>query len=74
MEYDLLTYKNIPKHWIIQSIKCCVIFYMIYMELFMFYVNETVIEPEKALPNSIFILDGIITENQGMARSYFSRG
>ncbi|KAF0771145.1 Uncharacterized protein FWK35_00003046 [Aphis craccivora] len=32
------------------------------------------IEPEKALPKSVFIFDDIITENQKIARTYFSRG
>ncbi|KAL4123320.1 hypothetical protein QTP88_015517 [Uroleucon formosanum] len=41
--------------------------------LFTFYENEQVIEPEKALPNSVFIFDDIITENQKIARTYFSR-
>ncbi|KAL4153748.1 hypothetical protein QTP88_001581 [Uroleucon formosanum] len=44
------------------------------IELFTFYENEKVIEPEKALPNSVFIFDDIITENQKIARTYFSRG
>jgi len=42
--------------------------------LFTFYENEQVIEPEKALPYSVFIFDDIITENQKIARTYFSRG
>jgi len=42
--------------------------------LFTFYENELVIEPEKALPNSVFIFDDIITENEKIARTYFSRG
>ncbi|KAE9526188.1 hypothetical protein AGLY_013819 [Aphis glycines] len=44
------------------------------IKLFTFYENEQVIEPEKALPNSVFIFDDIITENQKIARTYFSRG
>ena len=44
------------------------------LKLFTFYENEQVIEPEKALPNSVFIFDDIITENQTIARTYFSRG
>ncbi|KAL4092501.1 hypothetical protein QTP88_027002 [Uroleucon formosanum] len=43
------------------------------IKLFTFYENEQVIEPEKALPNSVFIFDDIITENQKIARTYFSR-
>jgi len=42
--------------------------------LFTFYENEQVIEPEKALPNSVFIFEDIIAENQKIARTYFSRG
>jgi len=44
------------------------------VQLFTFYENEQVIEPEKALPNSVFIFDDIISENQKIARTYFFRG
>lgn len=44
------------------------------VKLFTFYDNETVIVPEKALPNSVFIFDDIISESQNIVRSYFSRG
>ena len=44
------------------------------MKLFIFYENEEVILPEKALPNSVFIFDDVICENQSIVRSYFSRG
>ncbi|KAL4123055.1 hypothetical protein QTP88_015287 [Uroleucon formosanum] len=43
------------------------------IKLFTFNENEQVIEPEKALPNSVYIFDDIITENQKIARTYFSR-
>jgi hypothetical protein len=39
-----------------------------------FYENEEVISPEKVLPNSVFIMDDVIGENQGVIREYFSRG
>lgn len=44
------------------------------IQLFTFYENEQVIEPEKALPNSVYILDDILTERQGVCRSIFARG
>ncbi|KAL4142041.1 hypothetical protein QTP88_004573 [Uroleucon formosanum] len=44
------------------------------IQLFTFYENEQVIELERALPNSVFIFDDIITENKRFARTYFSRG
>ncbi|KAL4090178.1 hypothetical protein QTP88_025077 [Uroleucon formosanum] len=43
------------------------------IKLFTFYENEKVIAPEKALPNSVFIFDDIISENQKIAKTYFSR-
>ncbi|KAL4127490.1 hypothetical protein QTP88_011657 [Uroleucon formosanum] len=43
------------------------------IQLFTFYENEKVIAPEEALPNSVFIFDDIISENQKIARTYFSR-
>ncbi|KAL4113385.1 hypothetical protein QTP88_012935 [Uroleucon formosanum] len=43
------------------------------IKLFTFYENEKVIAPEEALPNSVFIFDDIISENQKIARTYFSR-
>jgi len=44
------------------------------IHLFKYHDNETVVAPETALPNSVFILDDIICENQNIVRSYFSRG
>ncbi|KAF0703252.1 Uncharacterized protein FWK35_00031666, partial [Aphis craccivora] len=44
------------------------------IQLFTFYENEQVIEPEKALPNSVYILDDILTERRGVCRSIFARG
>lgn len=44
------------------------------VNLFKFHDNETVIAPEKALSNSVFIFDDIIMENQNIVRAYFSRG
>jgi len=44
------------------------------IKLFTYYENDEVIAPEKALPNSVFIFDDIICENQNIVRSYFSRG
>jgi hypothetical protein len=44
------------------------------MNIFTFFENEAVISPEKVLPNSIFIMDDVITENQSVIREYFSRG
>lgn len=44
------------------------------IKLFTFHDNDKVIAPEKALPNSVFIFDDIICENQNIVRSYFSRG
>lgn len=43
------------------------------IQLFTFYENEQVVAPEEALPNSVFIFDDIIAENQKIARTYFSR-
>ncbi|KAL4104851.1 hypothetical protein QTP88_020127 [Uroleucon formosanum] len=42
------------------------------IKLFTLYENEKVIAPEEALPNSVFIFDDIISENQKIARTYFS--
>ena len=42
--------------------------------MFTFYENEQVIEPERALPNSVFIFDDVICENQNIVHSYFFRG
>lgn len=44
------------------------------VNLFKFHENETVIAPEKALPNSVFIFDDVICETQNIVRAYFSRG
>jgi len=43
------------------------------VKLFKFINNETVIQLEKALPNSVFLFDDVITENHGIIRSYFNR-
>ena len=43
------------------------------VNLFKFHDNDTVIQPEKALSNSVFIFDDVICENQNIIRSYFSR-
>jgi GTPase SAR1 family protein len=43
------------------------------VQLFKFYENEEVIQPEKALPNSVFIFDDILSENQNTAKTYYSR-
>ena len=44
------------------------------VNLFKFQENDSVLPPEKALPNSVFIFDDIIMESQSIVRSYFSRG
>lgn len=44
------------------------------MQIFMFHENDTVISPEDALPNSVFIFDDVITESQEIIRTYFTRG
>lgn len=44
------------------------------VNLFKFDENESVVPPEKALPNSVFIFDDVICENQNIVRAYFSRG
>jgi len=44
------------------------------IQLFTFHENEQVIAPEEALPNSVFIFDNIISENQNIVKTYFSRG
>jgi len=44
------------------------------VKLFTFFENDKVITPEKVLPNSIFIMDDVIGEQQGVIREYFSRG
>jgi len=43
------------------------------ISLFKFNDNETMISPEKALPNSVFLFDDVIAENHNIIRSYFSR-
>lgn len=42
--------------------------------LFTFYENKLVIEPKRALPNSVFIFDGVMSENQNIVHLYFSHG
>jgi len=44
------------------------------VKIFTFFENDTVISPEKVLPNSIFIMDDVIGEHQHVIREYFSRG
>lgn len=44
------------------------------VKMFSFYENDKVIPPEKVLPNSVFIMDDVIGENQNVIRDYFSRG
>jgi len=44
------------------------------INIFMFYENDQVISPEKVLPDSVFIMDDVIGEQQGIIREYFSRG
>jgi len=43
------------------------------VKLYKFSENETVIQPEKALPNSVFLFDDVITNNHNIVRSYFTR-
>ncbi|KAF0709465.1 Integrase catalytic domain-containing protein [Aphis craccivora] len=42
------------------------------VKLYTFSENENVIQPEKALPNSVFLFDDIITDNHNIVRSYFT--
>lgn len=42
--------------------------------LFKFHDDDTILAPEEVLPNSVFIFDDIICENQNIVRAYFSRG
>lgn len=44
------------------------------MQFYMFNKNNDVIPQEEALPNSIFIFDDIVCENQMQIRNYFSMG
>lgn len=44
------------------------------VNMFTFFENEKVIPPEQVLPNSVFIMDDVIGEHQGVIREYFSRG
>lgn len=44
------------------------------INIFTFFENDKVIPPEKVLPNSVFIMDDVIGEQQGVIRDYFSRG
>ncbi|KAE9522696.1 hypothetical protein AGLY_016918 [Aphis glycines] len=43
------------------------------VQLFTFHENDEVIPPEKALPDSVFIFDDILCENQNIVRSYYTR-
>ncbi|VVC38052.1 P-loop containing nucleoside triphosphate hydrolase [Cinara cedri] len=44
------------------------------VKIFTFFENDKVISPEKVLPNSVFIMDDVIGEQQAVIREYFSRG
>lgn len=44
------------------------------VNMYTFFENDKVISPEKVLPDSVFILDDVISENQHVIREYFSRG
>lgn len=44
------------------------------VNIFTFYENDKVIQPEEVLPNSVFVMDDVIGENQNVIRDYFSRG
>jgi len=44
------------------------------LNIFTFFENEQVISPENVLPNSVFIMDDVIGEQQNIIREYFSRG
>lgn len=44
------------------------------LELFMFSNNSSVIPPELAKPNSIFIFDDVICDKQNNIKAYFCRG
>ncbi|VVC41603.1 Hypothetical protein CINCED_3A023643 [Cinara cedri] len=44
------------------------------VQIFNFFKNDKVIPPEKVLPNSLFIMDNIIGEQQTVIKEYFSRG
>jgi len=43
------------------------------VNLFKFSDNEAVISPEKALPNSVFLFDDVILQNQSIIRSFYTR-
>jgi len=44
------------------------------VNIFTFFENDKVISPEKVLPNSIFIMDDVLGENQQVIREFFARG
>jgi len=44
------------------------------VNIFTFFENDKVLAPEKVLPNSVFVMDDVIGEHQGVIREYFSRG
>jgi hypothetical protein len=44
------------------------------VNIFTFFENDAVISPENVLPNSVFIMDDVIGEQQNIIREYFSRG
>ncbi|KAF0747787.1 Integrase catalytic domain-containing protein [Aphis craccivora] len=43
------------------------------VKLYKFSENESVIQPEKSLPNLVFLFDNVITNNHNIVRSYFTR-
>ena len=43
------------------------------VQLFTFHENDEVIPPEKALPDSVFVFDDVLCENQNIVRSYYTR-
>lgn len=44
------------------------------VRMYMMMENDEVLAPEKVKPNSIFVMDDVIGENQNVVREYFSRG
>jgi hypothetical protein len=44
------------------------------VNMYTFFENEQVISPEEVLPNSVFIMDDVIGEQQSIIREYFTRG
>jgi len=44
------------------------------VNMYTFFDKDNVIPPENVLPNSVFIMDDVINENQDVIRDYFTRG